>query len=220
MIWCLPNSPLIVRRTEYGCRRDTKCAYLLSLSTTIIGSNPQDFSSPSMKSIEISSQFLSGISNGWRTLARCTASVLFLWQVSHFYISFHICLHTMQKQLLCHQLYVRKYPEWPPRIESWKVCRREGIKDEVRESTNLPWYSNFPCFNWYFGLPSRSSLRIEIIFWSSSSCSTSLCTKATSNRIGAVKVNCSTFGFSLERASAALFWRLAGIIFQNHSPTI
>lgn len=58
--------------TMNGCFMAMKCEYLVRRSTTIwIELNRLELGSPSMQSIEISSQTCSGIDRGWRSLVGC-----------------------------------------------------------------------------------------------------------------------------------------------------
>ena len=62
---------------EYGCLKAKKCPYLDKRSiTTMITEYPCEFGSPSMKSIDISSQIRSGIGSGCSNPAGVVVSYL------------------------------------------------------------------------------------------------------------------------------------------------
>lgn len=112
---------------EKGWHGGMKWLHLLSLSaTTIPETFPFDFGSPFMQSIEISSHTLPGMGRGWSSPAGATDFVLFLWQTIHlatcffffFFFFFYVFLQSLQELFLNIRLYIRKYPEWPPRIVS------------------------------------------------------------------------------------------------------
>lgn len=196
-------------RVYYLCLSVRFGGYLLKWSTTTnMESKLPDFGSPSMKSIEISSQTKHRIGKGCRRPTRDRAELLFCWHTGHSSTSFLMSfLIPLQYKSRVRRLYVQRKPKWPPTRLLWYSLSKFGINEEDWGITSRPLYGNLPCSSekcmWELGSPCNFSLIPE----SRGSATTCYITLWTSTAVGKVMVESSIRG-RLGIASTALFFVL------------